>query len=140
MPEKTERALTPKSRLEQFFAKLAGVAHKDLEPKSRLERWLSKIAENKGGGTYIVHTNGDTLDRTWNEIRTASETMPAFIQNVGSHGGSSALVRSLRILDEEDHGITTDYYYVDVEYGQKTVSFRNSDPDGYPSRYENLEE
>lgn len=67
MPRKDEKTMRkPRTRLSKWLAKIAGVYDGEMEPKTEWEYYLNEIAKSGGGGgTYIVHENNGTLDKTW---------------------------------------------------------------------------
>jgi hypothetical protein len=101
--------MRPKTRLENFLAKIAGSPDaKELEPETRIEYFLNDIAENGGG-------SGDS---TGDEVHAAvddGQVVYVFIEGAGF--------------------ITLSKYYVNDDY--KTFVFSSMTPSTYNANTKN---
>lgn len=94
-PEETADYLVPRTRLENFLAKIADNPDaKEIEPRTRTERLLNEIAarldalENGGGGSVpggqmivnVISTT-DGADTTYTFDKTAKDVFDAFTKN-----------------------------------------------------------
>lgn len=80
--------LTPITRKETFLAKAGGQNVVTPTPITREETFLQAIIDNGsggggGGGVMVLHAtvtnDATTLDKNWNEIKEAVETMPVYL-------------------------------------------------------------
>ena len=99
-----------------------------------------------GGGAFVVHaTWGDTpetedtctLDKTWNEINTAAQTMPVYIVGVSDAGAGDECFLYLFGGTSVDQSISGNTYKIiafAVYEGTVTdYTFSTDSADGYPA-------
>lgn len=127
-------ALTPTEREEHFFKAMVDAADgstpEELEPTERKEHWYKEIIDaikagggGSGGGVLLVHAEGGTLDKTWQEIANAVASTGAVIVLENEGAVISADVITSAYKDGEEA------YTVNVN----GVSYDTSSASGYPS-------
>lgn len=86
---------------------------------------------NSGGGTapLIVNVNGDTLDKTWQEIHDAFVGGQTII--VHYHDDNLESDALVSVVTREVSVVTHDIGY---EIGTMYVSYITQEPNGYPTR------
>ena len=95
-----------------------------------------------GGGALVVHATSDgntmTLDKTWDEIYTASATMPISIvwHNDDVNERFTQYLRVDRVTNNNAETGTrqyTVYAHIELESDNNSIAFIADSEDGYPS-------
>lgn len=90
---------------------------------------------NGSSGVFVCHDSNNTLDKTWNEIKEASATLPVIlITNPNNNYSQYGYIRQVRTNNEDMYAVVFDVA-VDGPHGDLGLSFKAyiaSTADGYP--------
>ena len=108
--------MKPKTRLENFLAKIAGSSDaKEMEPKTRVEHFLNDIAQSGGGsgggaGVFWVNITSPDGGTTWTADKTVDEVIAAVYGGkmvyANFDGQYVPFVSSFSVADEDYRGLT----------------------------------